>query len=388
MSLAHLASPRRLLVFAGVAAAAAALAAQQANTYSVDVNVVNVLVTVRDKHSKIVNNLGQNDFTLEEDGRPQIIRYFSRETDLPLTLGLLVDTSLSQRRVLEPERSASGKFFDQVLREDKDHAFLIHFDREVELLQDLTNSRQRLDQALNLLETPALEPEPRSGGGSPGGRSPRGSGYPGGGYPRSGGGGAGRGQSYRAGTLLYDAVFLASDELMQKQQGRKAVIVLSDGVDRGSKTSLERAIETAQRSNTIVYAILFKDDRGYGGGWERGGMGGPWGGRRGGGGYPRSPRQEEERPDGKKILERMAAETGGRMFEVSKKEPLEQVYQQIQEELRNQYNLGYTPDRAPDTAEYHRIRVTAKGKDLVVQAQDGYYSGAPSSGDPGKAQVR
>lgn len=333
-------------------------------TMSVQVKVVNVLATVRDKHGKIVNGLTKDDFSLTEDGRPQTLKYFARDTDLPLTLGLLVDTSMSQRRVLNEERDASESFLAQVLREDKDKAFVIHFDREVELSQDLTSSHEQLRTALESLQTPQFTRTSGGGGGSndPGSGRGRGSGRHGG------------------GTLLYDAVFLASDELMKKQPGRKAVIVLSDGVDMGSRESLEAAIESAQRANTIVYSILFKDDEAYGNGggfgrtgisipgmgvpgMGRGGMGGPGG--RGGRRYP------EEHADGKKILERISRETGGRMFEVSKKEPVNQIYSQIQEELRNQYSLGYTPN--PAEPGYHKIQVTASRKDLIVQARDGYY---------------
>jgi VWFA-related protein len=339
---------------------------------AVNVKVVNVLATVRDKHEKIIPKLTQNDFTLEEDGKPVTIRYFANETNLPLTLGLLVDTSMSQRRVLDQERSASKTFLDQVLHE-KDTAFLIHFDKEVELLQDLTASRQKLESALELLKTPEPTQEdnpPDSGGGSGGG------GWPGGG--RNGGGGSGRRRAHHAGTLLYDAVYLASNELMAKQQGRKALIILSDGVDRGSKESLETAIESAQRADTIVYSVLFKDDEEYGNrsgfgfpGMGGGGMGGPMGGGRRGGGR-REP--EEERPDGKKILTRISKETGGRMFEVSKKQPIDQIYSNIQEELRNQYSLGFTPDKS-DSAGYHKLLLKAKPKDSTVQAREGFYIG-------------
>ena len=203
------------------------LGSQQPPAIAVKVKVVNVLATVRTKHGEIVRDLTKNDFTLEEDGRPQEIRYFSHETDLPLTLGLLVDTSMSQRRVLGQERSASSTFLDQVLRVDKDQAFVIHFDREVELLQDLTSSRQKLQAALELLQTPQRSEQDR--GNSP--DSWPGSGRGGGGRAGGGRGGGGR----VGGTDLYDAVYLASNELMKKQQGRKALIVLSDGVDRGSK---------------------------------------------------------------------------------------------------------------------------------------------------------
>jgi VWFA-related protein len=172
--------------------------------------------------------------------------------------------------------------------------------------------------------------------------------------------------------LLYDAVYLASNEMMKKQQGRKALIILSDGVDHGSKETLASAVEAAQRADTLVYSILFADEQGYGrGGGFGGGMGGMGGmGRRGGRGrYP-----QEMRPDGKKILERISKETGARLFEVSKKQPIEQIYDQIQEELRNQYSLGYTPDRADVGAGYHKIHLKTKQKGQIVQARDGYYA--------------
>lgn len=330
------------------------LLAQQQSTIHVDVKVVNLLATVRTKHGEIVRDLTKDDFSITEDGRPQTIKYFSQETDLPLTLGLLVDTSLSQRRVLGEERSASETFLDQVLRVDKDQAFVIHFDREVELLQDLTSSRQKLQEALALIDTPQFSRE----GGDPSDSQP--------GSRRMGGGG---------GTLLYDAVYLASNELMRKQQGRKAVIVLSDGVDRGSKETMASAIEAAQRADTQVYSVLFTDEQEYGNRGGRGGGGGGMGGMGGmgrhGGGRGRYP--QEERPDGKKILEKISKETGGRLFEISKKQTIEQIYDQIQEELRNQYSLGYTSDRSPGTG-YHKIVLKTAKKDLIVQTRDGYYA--------------
>src|SRR5271157_2265367 len=338
------------------------LLAQETPTFSSDVKVVNVLATVRDKHGQIVNNLTKDDFKLQQDGQPQNIRYFAKVNDLPLTLGLLVDTSMSQRRVLEQERSASYSFLENLMREDKDKAFVVHFDWDVELLQDLTSSRQKLNAALEKLDNPRFAPGYGGGGGSGGG-------YPGGGGGHHGGGG----------TTLYDAVFLGSDELMQKQQGRKALIILSDGVDTGSRVSLNRAIESAQRANTLVYSILYADPDAYGhqgypgmggmgrhGGWGGGGMGrGP-----GGGGYP----QQASHPDGKKVLQQISRETGGRFFEVSKKEPINQIYTQIEEELRNQYSLGYTPDKAVAGAGYHKITLTTTNKDLTVQTREGYYA--------------
>jgi VWFA-related protein len=340
---------------------------QQKPDISVDVKLVNVLATVRNKKGEIVRNLTKDDFTLEEDGRPQTIQYFSQESDLPLTLGLLVDTSMSQRSVLGQERTASYSFFDHILREDKDKAFLIHFDHEVELLEDLTSSRQKLESALELIENPERD---SSGGGYGGGQG--------------GGGGRGHGRGGGGGTLLYDAVYLASSEIMKKQQGRKALIVLTDGVDHGSKESLETAIESAQRADTLVYSILFSgEERGsggggfggprMGGGWPGGGGGGGgWpggGGGRHGGGGPRG-----ETVDGKKVLQRLSRETGAQMYEVSKKESIEEIYARIEEELRHQYSIGYTPDHSNAGAGYHKIHLAAKQKDLIVQARDGYYS--------------
>ena len=266
-------SRRRLLGSAFSLWMADRLLAQKDSTFSTDVNLVSVYATVRDSKGRIVRNLAKDDFSLSEDGRPQTIRYFSQESGLPLTLGLLVDTSMSQRRVLGKERDASYRFLDQVLREDKDQAFLIHFDREVELLQDLTSSRKKLESALGQMQAPELQRPPGGGGG-----------YGGGG--RGGRGGGGGGGHRGGGTSLYDSVLLASDELMKKQSGRKAVIALTDGVDNGSKVTLTSAIESAQRADTLVYSILFADAEAYGGG---GFGGGRYGGHRGGGGgYPRA----------------------------------------------------------------------------------------------------
>jgi len=334
--------------------------AQQPTPITVNVHAANLLVTVRDKHNTLVNNLSKDDFFLEQDAKPQSITYFAKESDLPLTLGLLVDTSLSQRRVLDQELTASRSFFDRVLREDKDKAFVIHFDHEVELLQDLTSSRQKLQAAIDQIRAPQLS------------RAHSGGGYPGGGDHGRGGRGHGG-----AGTLLYDAVYLASDELMKKPPGRKAVIVLTDGVDRGSKETLAEAIETAQRADTLVYCILFVDKEGYSGGGG-GGFGGPrmggaypGGGR--GGGYPR--RTEESRPDGKKVLEEMAKSSGAHFFEVTKKEPLDKIYSEIDAELRSQYVLGYTPDKPDVTSGYHKLHLSVKQRDLTAQTRDGFYLG-------------
>ena len=357
-------SRRQFFLAASSVLPGARLLAAPDTTFSTDVKVVNVLVTVRDKQGKIVRNLTKDDFTVTEDGRTQSIKYFAQQSDLPLTLGLLVDTSMSQRRLIDTERDASYTFFEQVLREEKDMAFVIHFDREVELLQDLTMSRKQLQKALDLLKTP------NNGGG--GRQNPQGGGYPGGGgggYPGGGrypqGGGRGRG----GGTMLFDSVLLASDELMKKQSGRKADILLTDGVDNGSKVSISTAIEAAQRADTLLYSVRFYDEDAYGGGM-RPGYGGY--GRRG----RRMPMPANDRPDGKKILERMSKETGGGYFDVSKKHPIGDIYRQIEEELRNQYSIGYTSDKPGGSGEFRKILVTLKQKGLTVRARDGYYAGA------------
>ena len=362
---------RKLALLLGTAllllAAAPLLSQQQGPTISVNVKLVTMFATVRDKHGALIRNLTKDNFALQQDGHPQTITYFAPDSDLPLTLGLLVDTSMSQRRVLDQERDASHAFLDHMLREDKDKAFVIHFDHEVELLQDLTSSRQKLEASLDQLGRPQFSQTGGSGGSS--GSDPDST------SGGSGGGGRGSRGYGGGGTLLYDAVFLASDELMKKQQGRKALIILTDGVDRGSKETLRDAIETAERADTLVYSILFADHEGYGNGGGYGGGhmggGGMGGGGMGGGGHRRYP--QESRPDGKKVLQQLSKETGGRFFEVTKKETIEQIYSEIDEELRNQYALGYTPDKTDAAVGYHKIQLTTKQKDATVQTREGFY---------------
>ena len=297
-------------------------------TFSTDVRVVNILATVRNAHGKIVPDLNSGDFVLDEDGRPQTIRYFTRESGLPLTLGLLIDTSLSQRHVLGQEKSASSDFLRQILREDTDQAFLINFDRDVELLQDLTSSRSNLQAGLRSLDAK----EPKQGRWVPAG-SP--------GHGRYGG------------TALYDAIFLASNELMRPPKGRrKALIVLSDGVDIGSRTKLPDSIQAAQRADTLVYTVLFADESFYG---DRAA---DWG----------------RLPNGREVLRQISAETGGGFFEVSEQRPVETIYRRIQEELRNQYSIGYVPDPAPSAAGFRAIHLTTRDPHLTVQARAGYYA--------------
>src|SRR5580704_2638120 len=336
-------------------------------TIPVDVKVVTLPVTARDKKGKIVRDLTKDDFELQEDGKPQSIRYFSQETNLPLTVGLLVDTSMSERDNIDRERSASRSFLDQMINRPVDRAFVIHFDREIELLQDLTSDHAKLEKAVGLIETQqSVESTPANDQGS--------------GSHRGGRGG---------GTKLYDAIFLACDEITKKQTGRKAIVVLTDGEDRGSQETVNSAIEAAQKAETVVYAIYIggHEDHDYGfnpGMGRRGGYpgGGYPGGRYPGGGYPGGgypgggnyPRQQDNRPNGKKTLQRIAQETGGRYFEAKKKDSVDDIYAQIAEELRTQFMLGYTPPKDQQSG-YHSIHLTAKKKDLEVQTRAGYYSG-------------
>ena len=374
-----LAQPPGTAAQAPVATAAEQTPASTSPTLSVDARLVNIPVVVHDKKGALVQNLAKDNFVLQIDGKPQSIRYFNLDTDLPLTLGLLVDVSLSQRDAIDEERTASFAFLDDSIS-SRDKAFIVQFARQTDLLQDVTGSKPRLQAGLKQLETPA------SGGDADNTSSSSGSNS-----------GDSSTRTRRAGTTLYDALFLASDELMAKQTGRKAIIILSDGVDSGSKESLASSIEAAQRADTIVYAIYFKGretsggfnqnqgrqggggypgGRGGGGGYPGGGGGYP-GGRGGGGGQGRQPEGLPTNIDGKKILQRMADETGGSLFEVSKKETVADIYKQIAQELRAQYRLGYTPDKETASDGYHRIVLTltkSSPRDLFIQTRDGYYS--------------
>ncbi len=312
---------------------------QDTPSFKVEVDLVNILATVRDEQGRLVNSLSKEDFILQEEGRSQAIEYFSSETDLPLTLGLLVDTSMSQSRILEQERQASYQFLEDILRPESDLAFVMSFDVEAQLLENLTPSQKQLLAALESLQVPT-----RTG--------------------RSG-----------AGTVLYDSIFLAADEILKFESGRKAMIVISDGVDFGSIVDLDQAIETAQRNDSIIYTVRYYDpemNRGLrgrggsrGGGGGRGGRRGPGGGRGGNSGRP-------QLPDGEKTLQRLARETGGSMFEVTEEQSLEEIFQKIEEELRHQYSIGYTPSREGSEKAFRTIQLTA-GKGLTVRCREGYY---------------
>jgi VWFA-related protein len=364
-----------LIAIIGGTGITAFIHAQEPPTHKVDVRAVNVLATVRDRKGHIVGNLTKDDFILEENGKQQEIRFFSRQTDLPLTIGLLIDTSESQRNLIEDERRASYQFLDQVLRPDQDQAFVIQFDSEAELLQDLTNSRDLLQKALNSLKGVPVLRRPANGSDTtdspfffflqswPGGvQIPGISGIPGGQRrPGGGSGGGGRrdgapggqGRQTAGGTVLYDAVFLASDEILQNQERRKAIILISDGVDRGSKVSEKEATAAAHHADTLIYCVRYFDSSAYGG---------RFGGDRG----------RDEGAIATKTLKLLSQETGGLEFEVSKKLSLKEIYEKIQEELRNQYNLGYTPSNSTGN-EFRYIKLRTKDNKLVVVTRAGHY---------------
>jgi hypothetical protein len=268
---------------------------QDQPTFSTEVKVVNVLATVRNKTGALVGGLNKDDFSLAEDGRPQTIRYFLHETDLPLTLGLMVDTSGSQVKVLDQERGASLRFLDRVFRDNIDHAFIMQFDTSVQVRQPLTGSVKKLDDAMAYVDSETMRQLRMQGGG---------------------------------GTLLYDAVARASNEIMKKQTGRKALIVLSD--------------------DTLIYSILYSDPGAYGI------LGGDH--------------------DGRRVLQRMSEDSGGSFFEVSKKQTVESIFAILEEELRNQYSLGYVSDKPVTLSEFRAIQLTAKQKGLQVQARRRYWA--------------
>ena len=307
---------------AGRVAAATAADEQTLPTIRVDVDVVNVLCTVKDRKGKLVNTLTKEDFKIFEDGKRQQIRYFSRETNLPLTLGLLVDTSVSQWRLVPAEQEAAEIFFRRMIGR-QDLAFLISFDSEVDLLQDLTGSHVLLRRALDRLRvnspTPAT-PLPTTQGPFPGLRV--------------------------EGTHFYDAVYLAAREKLSREVGRKAIVVISDGQDQGSKVKSRKAIEAAHKAGVIIYGILFYDPRFYG----RYGY------------------------SGNRALKKMSKETGGRMIEVRRSRDLSAAFEEISQELRSQYSLGYTSSNPRRDGSFRKLRVKTRGKGLRVQARKGYYA--------------
>jgi VWFA-related protein len=318
---------------------------------------VNVLATVRDRSGRLIGDLTQDDFILEDNGQKQEISYFSRQTDLPLTIGLLVDTSDSQQDLIEEERSASYQFFSHVMRPDCDQAFVMQFDVEAELLQDLTPSLRSLQKALDEMNPlpPMLDAPKPDGHRIQRGVSPTQMRHPGGpSFPGIGRRGGPLPNRAGVSTVLFDAISRASDEILRKQEGRKAIILISDGVDVGSKLREKNAIEAAQRADTIIYSVRYFDSTAYGG---LGNVG----------------RLVLASSLGTCTLKALSKETGGRLFEASKKLQLKGIYDIIQDELRNQYNAGYVPPKNIGS-EFHRIKLRTKDCKFEVVTRSGYFS--------------
>ena len=302
-----------------------------AATFKVNVNLVDLFFTVKDKSNQLVPHLTKNDCTVLEDKEPQTLKNFVAETNQPLTLGILLDTSGSQQRVLPLEQDAGSQFLQHVLR-PMDEAFVLSFDVNVDLLQDFTNSARMLTHALGKAEI-------NTAGGNGGGGIP---GAGGGTVPTIGD---------PKGTLLYDAIDLASTEKLNQESGRKAMIILTDGEDEGSRTKIADAIAAAQRSNVMIYVILIADRQMY---WNQG-MG-----------Y-----------SGYSAAKRISDETGGRLIDVGNNgQKLQAAFAQIEDELRTQYIASYTPSNTKLDGTFRHIAVQC-GDGMKVQVRKGYYANAP-----------
>ncbi len=304
-------------------------AQEQEPTIRVGVDLVNLFFTVKTKKGgQLIPNLEKGNFQIFEEGKAQSIQHFSRETDLPLTLGLLIDISASQERLIEIERDAASAFFSSVIRK-KDEAFLISFGKSTDLLQDYTSSPRLLSSALNDLrgdgQSPGLGPIPIPNTGP---------------VPQTGS---------PKGTLLYDAVYLASDEKLKSEVGRKAIVLITDGDDQGSTYNIRTAIEAAQKADSIIYSIYYVDHGFY---MQAGMFGG----------------------GGEGELRKMSSETGGHVFSVDKKHPLNEIFKEIQDELRNQYSIAYVPTNPTRDGSFRHIEIKVDNKDYRVQARNGYYA--------------
>jgi VWFA-related protein len=319
-----------------VAASAAAICRAQDPVFSADSRVVTLLASVRDSSGRLIPDLTRDDFWLREEGNPVEIRYFSRETDLPLTVGLLIDTSKSQMAVLERERRGAYAFLERVLRPDRDSALVMSFDAKVKVLCRPTAALPDLQKGLTEANLP-LRTNPRKKAGP---------------EPKK--------KDIAGGTKLQTSVRQCADEFMRKAQGRKAMLLLTDGVDEGSRTTLDEAIEHAQRSDTLVYSILYADPNGHGRkiadsatGLTRMGL------------------------KGRRILTELARQTGGGFYIVTPDHPLEQILDEIQAELRTQYSVGFIPAgfaAGAGSGEYRAIALGCTRPGLVVRAREGYYA--------------
>ena len=305
------------------AVAALLLAQDDSATLKVEVNLVNILFTVRDKKGGLVGSLNKDDFKVFEDGKEQEVKYFNRETDLPLTIGLLIDVSASQMNLIDIEKNAAYQFFGSVLRK-QDLAFLISFGEDSELLQDYTNSAKLLRAGLDGL------------------------------HVSSGVGGFGPGPvptiSQPRGTVLYDAVYVASADQLKGQVGRKVLVLITDGEDEGSKYKITQAVEAAQKADAIIYGFYYVDRRFY---MSRGMV---FGG------------------SSDSALRQMSEDTGGHVFHIDNRLTLQDAFTQLQEEMRSQYAIGYTPTNPSKDGTFRKLEIKTTNKDWKVQARKGYYA--------------
>ncbi len=302
--------------------------ASQEPTIRVNVDLVNVYFTVKTKKGgQLIPNLKKENFSVVEDGKPQTVERFSKESDLPLTLGLLIDISASQERLIDIEREAASQFFSSVIR-PKDEAFLISFGKSTDLLQDYTSSPKQLSAALRDLRGDGQSVSPMMNPGPVGGDI---------GTPK--------------GTLLFDAIYLAANEKLKNEVGRKAMILITDGGDQGSTYKLRDAVEAAQRSDAIIYSIYYVDRQFYShGAFMIGGGGGESG------------------------LEKMSEDTGGHVFKVDSKHSLADIFKEIQEEMRNQYSLGYRSTNPNQDGTFRKLQIKVDNNDYRVQSRNGYYA--------------
>ena len=296
-------------------------------TLKVNVNVVGIFFNVKDKHGALIPNQTKDDFEVSEDGKGQTIKYFTAESNLPLTLGIMIDTSGSQVRVLDMEKEVGGAFLRQVLTA-KDEAYVIDFDVDSELIQDYTSDVHRLQAALNKVKINS-------------GVSSGGSGIP----------GLGQGPvpvHNAPGTVLYDAVYLSAHDMLAKEVGRKAMILLTDGEDEGSKLKIRDAIEAAQKADAIVYVLLCADRGGY---------------------YSLGMSYS-----GEGEMRKLTEATGGRVINVGNKfDKLKDAFDQISAELRSQYNIGYTSTNTALDGSYRKLEVKSK-QGYKIQTRAGYYA--------------
>ena len=300
---------------------------QPTETLKVNVNVVQLFFNVKDKHGALIPNLSKDDFEVYEDGKQQTIKYFKAESDLPLTLGILIDSSGSQLRVLDMEKEVGGAFLKQILT-DKDLAYVMDFNIDAELIQDYTRDVHRLQAALNKVKINT--------------------GYTTGPLPGAGGGPVPTAPGAMRGTVLFDAVYLSAHDMLAKEVGRKAMILLTDGQDEGSKLKIQDAIEAAQKADAIVYVLLCADRGFY---FSQGGY-------------------YEGEADMKKLTE----QSGGRVINVGNKfDKLREAFDQIATELRSQYNIGYTPTNTKLDGGYRKLQIKNK-QDYKIQARAGYYA--------------